>query len=296
MDVPYCHTWLAATMVGEGQRRCAQSDTIIGNSVPSLVESCPRIGNAMKEDAVENAFDLKAKDWIDQPDRKREYNVALFREVASKYDFVTKALSLGRDQSWKRALIAALPSVSEPTCLDLACGTGDITFALRQKYPDGQIEGLDISENMLAVAQRQNSFDNVHLRIGDMCQTDVDIQSIDIVTGGYALRNAPSLELVLDELLRILRPGGTAAFLDFSKPRNKVIQGIQHGVLTAWGGFWGLMLHRNPEVYAYIAKSLVSFPDRQSLREMLRSRGFVNIRAKSFYFGALELLVFDAPL
>lgn len=249
----------------------------------------------MNKDVADNPFDLKAKEWIHEPDRKRQYNVALFREVAEKYDFVTKALSLGRDQSWKRSLIAALPPVASPRCLDLACGTGDITFALHRRFPDGQIEGLDISENMLAVAQHQNRFENVHLRIGDMCNTDVDDHSIDIVTGGYALRNAPSLDSMLDELRKILRPGGTAAFLDFSKPRNKLIQRIQHGVLTMWGGFWGLALHRNSEVYAYIAKSLVTFPDRPTLRDMLQSRGFVNLRSKYFYFGTLELLVFDAP-
>ena len=251
--------------------------------------------HAADNDAADNAFDLKAEDWIYQPDRKRQYNIAIFREVAAHYDFVTKALSLGRDQSWKRSLIAALPSLSAPHCLDLACGTGDITFALRQRFPDGQIEGLDICENMLAVAQKQNSFENVRLRIGDMCNTDVDDHSMNIVTGGYALRNAPSLDLMLDELRRILCPGGTAAFLDFSKPRNKLIQRLQHVVLTMWGGFWGLVLHHNPEVYAYIAKSLATFPDRPSLRDMLRSRGFVNFRSKYFYFGTLELLVFDAP-
>jgi demethylmenaquinone methyltransferase/2-methoxy-6-polyprenyl-1,4-benzoquinol methylase len=249
----------------------------------------------MNKDTVDKAFDLKAKDWIQEPDRKRQYNVALFREVAPKYDFVTKALSLGRDQSWKRALIAALPPVSQPRCLDLACGTGDITFALARKFPDGQIEGLDICENMLAVAQRQNHFDNVRLRTGDMCNTQVNDHSLDIITGGYALRNAPSLDSMLDELRRTLSPGGTAGFLDFSKPRNKLVQRFQHFVLTLWGGFWGLVLHGNPEVYSYIAKSLATFPDRTTLREMLDSRGFVNLRSKYFYFGTLELLVFDAP-
>jgi len=247
---------------------------------------------------MKSEFNLKAREWIDAPQRKRQYNVALFREVARHYDFVTKALSLGRDQSWKRHLISMLPEISQPHCLDLACGTGDITFALQEKYVDGQIEGLDISERMLAVAQRRNQqrSKQVKLRIADMCHTEAENQSIDIVTGGYALRNAPSLECVLDEVKRILAPGGTAAFLDFSKPKSRMIQRLQYQVLSVWGGFWGLVLHFNPEVYAYIAKSLATFPDRDALRQMLAEREFINFRRQRFYFGTLELLVFDAPL
>lgn len=240
-------------------------------------------------------FNLKSKDWIHDPQRKRQFNAALFEEVASKYAFVTKALSLGQDKAWKRALIKELPVATNPKCVDLACGTGDLTFALADKYADGEVIGLDICEGMLSLAKELNGYSNVRFEIRDMCATTLEDHSVDIVTGGYALRNAPTLESALDEVARVLRPGGTAAFLDFSKPKGKVVQHTQHAILITWGSFWGLALHRNAEVYAYIAKSLQQFPDRVKLREMIASRGFTDLRARNFYFGALELLTFNAP-
>ncbi|NND98838.1 MAG: ubiquinone/menaquinone biosynthesis methyltransferase [Pirellulaceae bacterium] len=240
-------------------------------------------------------FDLKANEWLDQPDRKRQYNVALFDEVAPKYDFVTQALSLGRDSTWKRKLIAALPPADRPQCLDLACGTGDLCFGLADKYPNGSVVGVDICESMLDVARSRFQRDNLQFQIGDMSAMTIPSQSIDIVTGSYALRNAPTIESVLDEITRVLKPGATAAFLDFSKPPNQFVQTTQHSVLLAWGGFWGLALHANPEVYAYIARSLRQFPDRQQLHKLLTERGFERIESERFYFGWIELLTFHQP-
>ncbi|TWT94561.1 ubiquinone/menaquinone biosynthesis methyltransferase [Stieleria varia] len=239
--------------------------------------------------------DLNDNAWMSSVDGKREYNKALFAVVAAKYDFVTKALSLGRDQAWKRKLIAALPELPTPRCLDLASGTGDVAFALADRYPQGLIIGLDLSEEMLDVARVRQNQDNVAFQLGDMAETGIQSGSIDIVTGSYALRNAACLDAALDEIARVLRPGGYAAFLDFSKPKNRFIQVIQNGVLTLWGSFWGLMLHQKPSTYAYIAKSLRQFPDRGTLHEMIRERGFTDLKSSRFYFGTLELVVFQAP-
>lgn len=240
-------------------------------------------------------FNLKAREWLDQPAKKLQFNDALFTVVARKYAFVTQALSLGRDRYWKKALLAKLPAIDQPKCLDLACGPGDITIPLAEKYPDGEILGLDLCDAMLELANGQNEFQHVQFIKGDMCDTQLESESMDIVTGGYALRNAPDLKAALDEIHRVLRPGGIAAFLDFSKPPQKLLQFVEHFCLKTWGGFWGLVLHRNSEVYAYIANSLQQFPDRNELRQMLGDRGFADVWSRRFYFGALELLVFSKP-
>ena len=78
------------------------------------------------------------------PELKRAYNKRLFTRVAGKYGFVTSALSLGRDRAWKRLLIRALPEVGRPMCVDLACGTGDITALLADRYPAGEVHGIDL--------------------------------------------------------------------------------------------------------------------------------------------------------
>ena len=117
-------------------------------------------------------------------------------------------------------------------------------------------------------------------------------QSVEVVTGGYALRNAPDLDRTIREIDRILRPGGIAAFLDFSKPPSRVGQAVHHAVLKTWGGFWGLMLHGNADVYGYIADSLRFFPDRVELQERFRKQHFTLRSRHPLYGGLLELLTF----
>lgn len=235
-------------------------------------------------------------DFLSVPAAKREYNEILFAEVARRYDLVTRALSLGRDQAWKRALLASLPGADAtppgptPVCVDLACGTGDVTFALAARYPHGTVCGIDLTPEMLAIARSRNRCRQVTLEQGDMHRLPFASDSVDIVTGSYALRNAPALSVALQEVHRVLRPGGTAAFLDFSKSPHWLWQRLTYGVLYAWGAFWGLLLHRQPAVYAYIAKSLWHFPDRVALRRQLSHAGFTERSSRSFYGGTLEMI------
>ncbi|HEY7586369.1 MAG TPA: ubiquinone/menaquinone biosynthesis methyltransferase [Candidatus Deferrimicrobiaceae bacterium] len=231
------------------------------------------------------------RDRLLVPERKKSYNEWHFSEAAPRYDLATRAMSLGRDAAWKRRLVGALPAWPSPSCADLACGTGDVTFLLAGRYPGGRVVGLDLAEPMLEVARRRNRHGNIRFTRQDMCATDFDGESLDIVTGSYALRNAPDLERAFDEIRRILKPGGVAAFLDFAKPGNPVLQALQHRLLSTWCGFWGYIFHRNPEIHGYIAQSLGMFPDRARLRELLSESGFDLVRSRLFYFGILELIV-----
>jgi demethylmenaquinone methyltransferase/2-methoxy-6-polyprenyl-1,4-benzoquinol methylase len=236
-------------------------------------------------------FALKIGDHLDAADTKKYYNAQLFAEVAPRYDFITRALSLWQDASWKRDLIAALPPLEKPFCLDLACGTGDITLLLAEKYPQGHIVGIDITEPMLALARARGAQPNVQFLNQDMGRLSFNPKSVDIVTGGYALRNAPDLGTTLDEIHRVLKPGGIAAFLDFSKPTGRFPQHLEYWILKIWTGFWGIVLHRNHEVYGYIAESLRRFPDSGDLERMLQDKGFTLIVSRLYLFGITRLLV-----
>jgi ubiquinone/menaquinone biosynthesis methyltransferase len=236
-------------------------------------------------------FDLKIGDHLEDAEKKKYYNERLFSEVAPRYDFITKVLSFGRDGAWKRALISSLPVHESPVCLDLACGTGDISFLLADKYTRGRISGLDITEPMLDIARHRNTRPNVTFINQNMGSLEIAPETADIITGGYALRNAPNLETVIDEINRVLKPTGVAAFLDFSKPDANIPQKIEYWCLKIWTGLWGILLHRNHEVYSYIAESLRRFPDRSHLRNLFQERGFSVVDSRLFFGGITELLV-----
>jgi ubiquinone/menaquinone biosynthesis methyltransferase len=211
--------------------------------------------------------------------------------VAHRYDFITRALSLGRDAAWKRTLISLLPSHESHVCVDLACGTGDIAFLLAGKYPRGRIAGVDITDPMLDIARHRNTHPNVSFANQDMGSLDIVSESVDIVTGGYALRNAPDLGIAIDEISRVLKPCGVAAFLDFSKPGGKIPQKMEYWGLKTWTVLLGTILHRNHEVYSYIAESLQRFPDRPQLRDIFWHKGFSLIDSRLFFGGITELLM-----
>ena len=228
---------------------------------------------------------------LDQPDRKRELNREIFTRIAKEYDRICKLLSFGRDLKWKQAMVRQLPDLEEPRCVDLAAGTGDLSFYLGERYPEGSVVGIDLTEKMIEVAEGRNEWENVSFEIGDMAGLELADASADIVTGGYALRNAPVLREAIREVRRVLRPDGVAAFLDFSKPKNKLGQFLNVASLKFWASLWGLVLHRKPWVYGYIADSLHKFPDRVELEKIFVEEGFEVVERKLHFFGVMEKLV-----
>lgn len=233
---------------------------------------------------------LRTLDW-NNPQEKRRHNRALFNVVAPAYDRVTRRLSFGRDRAWKKRLIRSLPPLATPACLDIACGTGDLSAALRTRYPDARISGLDLNPVMLGIARSKHNDAGVEFIEGDMGHLPFPDGSIDILTGGYALRNAPDLSTTLQEVRRVLRPGGTAAFLDFSRSGCRPWAALQHLLLRVWGGFWGVVLHGNAQVYGYIAASLARFPAVGELRRFFRENGLEIIREKRLFFGFTRLFL-----
>ena len=227
---------------------------------------------------------------IQTPDSKRSYNHGLFTRVATEYDLATRAMSLGRDQTWKRRLVRLLPDLRAPKCVDLACGTGDVMRELQRRYPEALIEGVDLTPAMIEVARQRCPGPGVSFRAVDMCHTGIADGWADVVTGSYALRNAPVLDEALAEVRRILRPGGHAAFLDFAKSPARWRQSMQLPLLKTWGAFWGMVIHGGPE-HAYIAESLRQFPDRLTLRGKLVQHGFELKTSRNCFGGMLEILV-----
>lgn len=223
-------------------------------------------------------------------DKKRDYNERLFTRVAKEYDLATRAMSLGRDRAWKRRLVGLLPALATPRCVDLACGTGDVTDELAVRFPQGEIIGVDLTPAMIEVARARSQHRHVRFQAADMCRTDIPAGWADFVTGSYALRNAPVLDDALREVRRVLKPGGHAAFLDFAKSPVRWRQALQLPLLKCWGGFWGLVIHGGPE-HAYIAESLRQFPDRKAFRARLAEHGFEVLTTQRCFGGMLDLLL-----
>lgn len=128
-----------------------------------------------------------------------------------------------------------------------------------------------------------------------MQQLPVPDNSVDWITGGYALRNAPDLSALLKNIYLKLKPGGKAAFLDFSKPACPRKAAFQAKILTFWTRMWGIFLHGNSDVYGYIPASLALFPNVEEIKTLILSMGFANFSFREYFGGFTGLIQFTKP-
>jgi demethylmenaquinone methyltransferase/2-methoxy-6-polyprenyl-1,4-benzoquinol methylase len=212
---------------------------------------------------------------LDSPDTKARYVRRLFSTIAGRYDFITAFLSCGQDERWKKRLVAMAPVRQGMPALDLACGTGDITFALQDA--GASVVGLDITLSMveLACAKRRSRRQPGFL-VGDMMHLPFADGSFHVVTTGYGIRNVPVIAPALAEIRRVLRPGGLLLSLDFNKPGNRAVRAVYLSYLSVVGSLLGLALHGDPDTYRYIPESIRRYPGADGVCALARSEGFAS--------------------
>jgi len=217
-------------------------------------------------------------DRIATPEGKRRYVRSLFATIADRYDLITVALSYGQDRRWKQRVVSLAAPSPGARALDLATGTGDIAFALAAR--GAAVVGLDITPRMIEIARKKivGQYPACPAApaflVGDMLDLPFSSASFDIVTTGYGLRNVPDLTLAIDEIRRVLRPGGQFVSLDFNRPRNGIVRALYLAYLTGVGGALGWLLHRDPDTYRYIPASIRRYPGAEAVAAMLEARGF----------------------
>lgn len=227
---------------------------------------------------------------------KRDYNRRLFRVVATRYDLVTRLLSFGQDRYWKAVLLQRVTRRPAGEVLDVACGTGDLAIELSHRFPKARVTAMDLTPEMLTRARRRalrrgGPATMIRFEQGDMGELSYESGRFDLITAGYALRNAPDLPGAAREFFRVLAPGGVVGVLDFSRSDLAAISSAQVGLLRIWGYLWGQLLHGNPEAYGYIAESLRRFPPRSEFLSLLHGVGFRSISERRFFFGIITVLI-----
>jgi ubiquinone/menaquinone biosynthesis methyltransferase len=226
---------------------------------------------------------------FDSPERKRAHTRALFATIADRYDLITAVLSYGQDARWKRTLIDLAQVRRGERALDLACGTGDLALAAAAE--GARVVGLDITPRMLQLAARKSGA--ATFLAGDMGSLPFGAQSFDLVTTGYGLRNVPDLATAIDEIARVLRPGGRLLSLDFNRPRSAVVRAAYLSYLTVVGAALGWLLHRDPDTYRYIPASIRRYPGAEGVATLLASRGFTGVKIVPLLFGLMNLHIAD---
>lgn len=224
---------------------------------------------------------------FDSPAEKRLYNRRLFATIAARYDLITRLLSGGLDQRWKRRLVDETLAIPGARALDLACGTGDVARRLAAK--GATVIGLDLTPAMLAIARTKPSAAGIRWVCGDMTTLPFMSGSVDVVTTSYGLRNVPDLTRTLAEVHRVLSGDGCLASLDFNRPSSSIVRGVYLAYLTAVGSTLGWLLHRDPDTYRYIPASIRRYPGAAGVARLMEEAGFVNVRVVPVLGGLMTI-------
>jgi demethylmenaquinone methyltransferase/2-methoxy-6-polyprenyl-1,4-benzoquinol methylase len=219
---------------------------------------------------------------------KRTYVRRLFATIADRYDLITRILSYGMDQRWKTRLVRMSAAAPGMRALDLACGTGDIAFALAAR--GASVVGLDVTHRMVELARAKGgAAGRARFVTGDMMSLPFPDGTFDVVTTGYGIRNVPRIETALAEIRRVLRPGGTVVSLDFNRPEQMLVRRVYLAYLTIVGSTLGWVLHRDPDTYRYIPESIRRYPGAHGVAGVMERLGFVGCRVDLLLGGLMAI-------
>ena len=218
-----------------------------------------------------------------QDDKSKKQEVAeMFDNISARYDFLNHFLSLGIDKIWRKKAINQLRSIPVKKIIDIATGTGDFAIAALKLNPE-EVIGLDISAGMLAVGEQKmikNKVDSIiKMQLGDSENIPYDSNYFDALTVGFGVRNFENLELGLTEMLRVLKPGGKAVILEFSKPKRFPIKQIFGFYSRYFIPFFGKRISKDAQAYSYLPESVAAFPEGKDFEEILHKIGYKNIES-----------------
>ncbi len=222
---------------------------------------------------------------------KEEYVTGMFNRIARPYDKLNGLISMGRDAKWRQVALDWAQVSCDDKVADLGTGTGDFFLEIRQRLgEEGQVVGIDIAENMLAVAKEkaQARFPgNIDLRVGTAAATGLADASQDLVTMGWVLRNVADRAAVYREVQRILRPGGQFLCVDMSKPSFAPSRWASQAYLALAMPILIRVAGGDREAYDYLNRSTKRFPNRQELHSEWQEAGFADVKSRSFMMGSI---------
>jgi demethylmenaquinone methyltransferase/2-methoxy-6-polyprenyl-1,4-benzoquinol methylase len=218
----------------------------------------------------------------------------IFGEIAQQYKRFNAVSSFGQYKGWLRHLVDAACLTPQSDMLDVAGGTGDVSYAAAKLNPPSHIQLTDYTPEMLEVARERAA-------AGESCGVPVDFDvvdaqnipypdnSYDVVTMAYGIRNMPDRMRALSEVYRVLKPGGTFACLEFSTPPNPVWRGLYKVYLNVMIPFWGWVFTHHRDDFVYLASSIKAFPDQETYAGMLRETGFKNVAWTNYAGGIVAI-------
>lgn len=219
----------------------------------------------------------------------------MFDAIAARYDALNHLLSAGLDRQWRRRAVRELSLKGTERVVDVCTGTADLALeaAGRSDGAACQVIGIDFARKMLRLGVEKVRAAGlrsvVHLACGDATRLPLASGSCDAAMIAFGIRNVADPESACREIVRVLRPGGRLAILEFGSPN-------QPGVRAAYGWYFrsvlpsiGRVISRHQDAYSYLPASVAEFPSADGFSEVLRRAGFTNVRYVRLTLGVVYL-------
>jgi demethylmenaquinone methyltransferase / 2-methoxy-6-polyprenyl-1,4-benzoquinol methylase len=225
---------------------------------------------------------------------KKEQVKTMFNNIAGRYDFLNRVLSLRIDVYWRNRAIKQLKKYQPDTILDVACGTGDFTIAAL-KTGASKVTGVDISVQMLEAGIKKikhKKLDNrIELLEGDSENLTFGNNTFDACTVAFGVRNFEHLQKGLDEIYRVLKPGAPIVVLEFSKPKSFPFKQLYNFYFSTILPAIGRLISGDSRAYTYLFESVSAFPEGDAFLKFLTTAGFKNGTCTRLSLGICSLYI-----
>ncbi|MEH6829699.1 bifunctional demethylmenaquinone methyltransferase/2-methoxy-6-polyprenyl-1,4-benzoquinol methylase UbiE [Sulfitobacter sp.] len=217
----------------------------------------------------------------------------LFSDVANKYDVMNDVMSMGIHRIWKEAMMDWLAPRPGQKLLDVAGGTGDVSFKFLKRAGHGHATVCDLTEGMLIEgrkrAEAEAMQDSLDWVVGDAMDLPFEDSTFDVYTISFGIRNVTRPQEALNEAYRVLKPGGRLMVLEFSQLPNPMMQKAYDLYSFNVIPRMGQLIANDRDSYQYLVESIRNFPDQDTFLGMVRSAGFENAKYRNMTMGIAAL-------
>ncbi|WP_217585434.1 demethylmenaquinone methyltransferase [Lentibacillus saliphilus] len=227
----------------------------------------------------------------EQSKEERVHHV--FEKIYGKYDVMNSVISFQRHKAWRKDVMKRMNITPGAKALDVCCGTGDWSLSMAEAVGrEGSVIGLDFSQNMLSVAEEKKERDHIqHLEFthGNAMDLPYSDDTFDYVTIGFGLRNVPDYNTVLEEMYRVVKPGGIVVCLETSQPTLIGFRQLYYLYFRFIMPLFGRIFAKSYKEYAWLHESAKDFPDKKRLKKMFLNAGFNHVDVKSYTGGVAAM-------